>query len=159
MNVTWNGVMYKGAVWVFNGLLWQGVKRETSSHSVASLFLSLSVILWYCCSSVRPVCFLAGWPRLYGCIFTSMCVMCVCLGDLGDVVCSVGFMFRAHVAGYASRRAMLQQLHGVTMYSHDEHHTATTTTPYSWTERGKGASANDPSTGTCVCQSTCQSVL
>ncbi|KAG9271182.1 syntaxin-binding protein 5-like isoform X1 [Astyanax mexicanus] len=33
--------------------------------------------------------------------------------------------------GYASRRAMLQQLHGVTMYSHDEHHTTT----YSWTER------------------------
>ncbi|XP_024142382.1 syntaxin-binding protein 5-like isoform X9 [Oryzias melastigma] len=35
--------------------------------------------------------------------------------------------------GHASRRAMLQQLHGVTMYSHDEHHT--TTTPYCWTER------------------------
>ncbi|XP_066542302.1 syntaxin-binding protein 5-like isoform X3 [Hoplias malabaricus] len=33
--------------------------------------------------------------------------------------------------GYASRRAMLQQLHGVTMYSHDEHHT----TSYSWPER------------------------
>ncbi|XP_017558539.1 syntaxin-binding protein 5-like isoform X5 [Pygocentrus nattereri] len=33
--------------------------------------------------------------------------------------------------GYASRRAMLQQLHGVTMYSHDEHHTTT----YSWNER------------------------
>lgn len=33
---------------------------------------------------------------------------------------------------------MLQQLHGVTMYSHDEHHT---TTPYCWSERGKGASA------------------
>ncbi|XP_028993299.1 syntaxin-binding protein 5-like isoform X7 [Betta splendens] len=34
--------------------------------------------------------------------------------------------------GYASRRAMLQQLHGVTMYSHDEHHT---TSPYCWSER------------------------
>ncbi|KAM9486199.1 syntaxin-binding protein 5-like isoform 4-T4 [Clarias gariepinus] len=33
--------------------------------------------------------------------------------------------------GYPSRRAMLQQLHGVSMYSHDEHHTTT----YSWTER------------------------
>ncbi|XP_072542736.1 syntaxin-binding protein 5-like isoform X6 [Salminus brasiliensis] len=33
--------------------------------------------------------------------------------------------------GYPSRRAMLQQLHGVTMYSHDEHHTST----YSWSER------------------------
>ncbi|XP_023806745.1 syntaxin-binding protein 5-like isoform X7 [Oryzias latipes] len=35
--------------------------------------------------------------------------------------------------GHASRRAMLQQLHGVTMYSHDEHHT--TTTSYCWNER------------------------
>ncbi|XP_029314478.1 syntaxin-binding protein 5-like isoform X8 [Cottoperca gobio] len=34
--------------------------------------------------------------------------------------------------GYASRRAMLQQFHGVTMYSHDEHHT---TAPYSWTDK------------------------
>ncbi|XP_042587085.1 syntaxin-binding protein 5-like isoform X6 [Cyprinus carpio] len=33
--------------------------------------------------------------------------------------------------GYASRRAMLQQLHGVSMYSHDEHHITT----YSWSER------------------------
>ncbi|KAM8858114.1 syntaxin-binding protein 5-like isoform 4-T4 [Synchiropus picturatus] len=43
----------------------------------------------------------------------------------------------SHTEGYASRRAMLQQLHGVTMYSHDEHHTTTTTTttPYSWSER------------------------
>lgn len=45
--------------------------------------------------------------------------------------------------GYASRRAMLQQLHGVTMYSHDEHHTSA---PYCWSERGKGASATNPST-------------
>lgn len=35
---------------------------------------------------------------------------------------------------------MLQQLHGVTMYSHDEHHT---TTSYCWSERGKGASATN----------------
>ncbi|XP_046699832.1 syntaxin-binding protein 5-like isoform X6 [Silurus meridionalis] len=33
--------------------------------------------------------------------------------------------------GYPSRRAMLQQLHGVSMYSHDEHHV----TAYSWSER------------------------
>ncbi|XP_072301264.1 syntaxin-binding protein 5-like isoform X2 [Eucyclogobius newberryi] len=39
----------------------------------------------------------------------------------------------SHTEGYASRRAMLQQLHGVTMYSHDEHHS--TSTPYCWSER------------------------
>ncbi|CAN9497918.1 unnamed protein product [Ophioblennius macclurei] len=38
----------------------------------------------------------------------------------------------SHTEGYASRRAMLQQLHGVTMYSHDEHHTAAS---YCWSER------------------------
>lgn len=38
---------------------------------------------------------------------------------------------------------MLQQLHGVTMYSHDEHHTSA---PYCWSERGKGASATNLST-------------
>ncbi|XP_036965152.1 syntaxin-binding protein 5-like isoform X8 [Acanthopagrus latus] len=38
----------------------------------------------------------------------------------------------SHTEGYASRRAMLQQLHGVTMYSHDEHHTSA---PYCWSER------------------------
>ncbi|XP_037395462.1 syntaxin-binding protein 5-like isoform X11 [Pygocentrus nattereri] len=38
---------------------------------------------------------------------------------------------KSPTSGYASRRAMLQQLHGVTMYSHDEHHTTT----YSWNER------------------------
>lgn len=32
---------------------------------------------------------------------------------------------------------MLQQLHGVTMYSHDEHHSSTTTTPYCWSERAE----------------------
>ncbi|KAK7940011.1 hypothetical protein WMY93_003337 [Mugilogobius chulae] len=41
----------------------------------------------------------------------------------------------SHTEGYTSRRAMLQQLHGVTMYSHDEHHTSTTSTPYCWSER------------------------
>ncbi|XP_032424364.1 syntaxin-binding protein 5-like isoform X6 [Xiphophorus hellerii] len=38
----------------------------------------------------------------------------------------------SHTEGHASRRAMLQQLHGVTMYSHDEHHT---TASYCWNER------------------------
>ncbi|XP_054887907.1 syntaxin-binding protein 5-like isoform X7 [Poeciliopsis prolifica] len=38
----------------------------------------------------------------------------------------------SHTEGHASRRAMLQQLHGVTMYSHDEHHT---TAAYCWNER------------------------
>ncbi|XP_015219332.2 syntaxin-binding protein 5-like isoform X3 [Lepisosteus oculatus] len=37
----------------------------------------------------------------------------------------------SHTEGYASRRAMLQQLHGVSIYSHDEHHAAS----YSWSER------------------------
>ncbi|XP_030284723.1 syntaxin-binding protein 5-like isoform X13 [Sparus aurata] len=39
---------------------------------------------------------------------------------------------KSPTSGYASRRAMLQQLHGVTMYSHDEHHTSA---PYCWSER------------------------
>lgn len=57
---------------------------------------------------------------------------------------------------------MLQQLHGVTMYSHDEHHT---NAPYCWSERGKGASAAKPihccpaDDYTSVHQSVCQSVL
>ncbi|KAG5282884.1 hypothetical protein AALO_G00035780 [Alosa alosa] len=38
-----------------------------------------------------------------------------------------------HTEGYASRRAMLQQLHGVSMYSHDEHHS----TSYCWSERAE----------------------
>ncbi|XP_004566110.1 syntaxin-binding protein 5-like isoform X10 [Maylandia zebra] len=38
----------------------------------------------------------------------------------------------SHTEGHASRRAMLQQLHGVTMYSHDEHHS---TTSYCWSDR------------------------
>lgn len=37
---------------------------------------------------------------------------------------------------------MLQQLHGVTMYSHDEHHS---TTSYCWSDRGKRASATNAS--------------
>ncbi|XP_074550780.1 syntaxin-binding protein 5-like isoform X5 [Halichoeres trimaculatus] len=45
----------------------------------------------------------------------------------------------SHTEGYASRRAMLQQLHGVTMYSHDEHHT---TAPYCWTERATESREN-----------------
>lgn len=42
---------------------------------------------------------------------------------------------------------MLQQLHGVTMYSHDEHHTSA---PYCWSERGKGSLATNPSTAVLV---------
>ncbi|XP_067299956.1 syntaxin-binding protein 5-like isoform X13 [Pseudorasbora parva] len=38
---------------------------------------------------------------------------------------------KSPTSGYASRRAMLQQLHGVSMYSHDEHHITT----YNWSER------------------------
>ncbi|XP_061092280.1 syntaxin-binding protein 5-like isoform X2 [Conger conger] len=39
----------------------------------------------------------------------------------------------SHTEGFASRRAMLHQLHGVSMYSHEEHHTHTTA--YSWGEK------------------------
>ncbi|XP_029699027.1 syntaxin-binding protein 5-like isoform X12 [Takifugu rubripes] len=39
---------------------------------------------------------------------------------------------KSPTSGYASRRAMLQQLHGVAMYSHDEHHTSAS---YCWSER------------------------
>ncbi|XP_047456536.1 syntaxin-binding protein 5-like isoform X14 [Mugil cephalus] len=39
---------------------------------------------------------------------------------------------KSPTSGHASRRAMLQQLHGVTMYSHDEHHSAAS---YCWSER------------------------
>ncbi|XP_074550786.1 syntaxin-binding protein 5-like isoform X10 [Halichoeres trimaculatus] len=46
---------------------------------------------------------------------------------------------KSPTSGYASRRAMLQQLHGVTMYSHDEHHT---TAPYCWTERATESREN-----------------
>lgn len=56
---------------------------------------------------------------------------------------SYGVHVVGHRVGYASRRAMLQQLHGVSMYSHDEYHTSA---PYCWSERGKGASATIPST-------------
>lgn len=59
----------------------------------------------------------------------------------------LGLVIWGSWVGYASRRAMLQQLHGVTMYSHDEHHTSA---PYCWSERGKGASATNPSTAVLV---------
>ncbi|XP_041663044.1 syntaxin-binding protein 5-like [Cheilinus undulatus] len=45
----------------------------------------------------------------------------------------------SHTEGYASRRAMLQQLHGVTMYSHDEHHTSA---PYCWSDRATESREN-----------------
>ncbi|XP_060909724.1 syntaxin-binding protein 5-like isoform X4 [Labrus mixtus] len=45
----------------------------------------------------------------------------------------------SHTEGYASRRAMLQQLHGVTMYSHDEHHTGA---PYCWSEKAAESREN-----------------
>ncbi|KAI9538340.1 hypothetical protein NQZ68_016382, partial [Dissostichus eleginoides] len=38
-------------------------------------------------------------------------------------------------SGYASRRAMLQQFHGVTMYSHDEHHEHHSPPSFSWTDK------------------------
>lgn len=92
-------------------------------------------------------------------------------GVVGGVCSMVGFHVVAAQSGYASRRAMLQQLHGVTMYSHDEHHA---NAPYCWSERGKGASATrkdqQPTTKstnlhccpaddyTCVCQSVSPSV-
>lgn len=56
------------------------------------------------------------------CLYVFFCDCCVLPGYLSGE------------AGYASRRAMLQQLHGVSMYSHDEHHG----TAYSWSERGEG---------------------
>ncbi|KAK6487043.1 syntaxin-binding protein 5-like isoform X1 [Huso huso] len=37
----------------------------------------------------------------------------------------------SHTEGYASRRAMLQQLHGISIYSQDEHHSAS----YTWSEK------------------------
>lgn len=77
-----------------------------------------TVCVCVCLCCVRP-CFTAG-------VATAVCV-CVLRALRVYYVCVCWI-------GYASRRAMLQQLHGVTMYSHDEHHTST----YSWTERGKG---------------------
>lgn len=72
-----------------------------------------------------------GWRCLFLCFFGVFFVFLCC-----SMV--VGFHVVAAQSGYASRRAMLQQLHGVTMYSHDEHHA---NAPYCWSERGKGASA------------------
>ncbi|XP_035031313.1 syntaxin-binding protein 5-like isoform X7 [Hippoglossus stenolepis] len=43
----------------------------------------------------------------------------------------------SHTEGYASRRAMLQQLHGVSMYSHDEHHSSSA---YCWNEKAAAES-------------------
>ncbi|XP_032385678.1 syntaxin-binding protein 5-like isoform X8 [Etheostoma spectabile] len=48
----------------------------------------------------------------------------------------------SHTEGYASRRAMLQQLHGVAMYSHDEHHA---TAPYCWSERAAATESRENS--------------
>ncbi|XP_039673748.1 syntaxin-binding protein 5-like isoform X4 [Perca fluviatilis] len=48
----------------------------------------------------------------------------------------------SHTEGYASRRAMLHQLHGVAMYSHDEHHT---TAPYCWSERAAATESRENS--------------
>ncbi|XP_056435769.1 syntaxin-binding protein 5-like isoform X1 [Gadus chalcogrammus] len=40
----------------------------------------------------------------------------------------------SHTEGHTSRRAMLQQLHGVSMYSHDEHHSPAA---YCWSEKAE----------------------
>ncbi|KAG9329347.1 hypothetical protein JZ751_005597, partial [Albula glossodonta] len=50
-------------------------------------------------------------------------------GGLPVCVCVGGALWG--VVGYTSRRAMLQQLHGVSMFSHEEHHA----TMYTWSER------------------------
>lgn len=80
--------------------------------------------------------------------FVALLILCVCAhwcvylflwAMVGMWFCSMDFMLLGGKLGHASRRAMLQQLHGVTMYSHDEHHT---TTSYCWNERGKGALAD-----------------
>lgn len=57
--------------------------------------------------------------------------------------------------GYPSRRAMLQQLHGVSMYSHDEHHATT----YSWSERGKEWTSGVVIPGSCFRLVTLRPVL
>ncbi|XP_035859956.1 syntaxin-binding protein 5-like isoform X13 [Sander lucioperca] len=49
---------------------------------------------------------------------------------------------KSPTSGYASRRAMLHQLHGVAMYSHDEHHT---TAPYCWSERAAATESRENS--------------
>lgn len=93
--------------------------------SVASFSLSL-LSFSYCCPSVcldgytSVYLFLWWWPLCF--VLWGSC----CGGQIG----------------HASRRAMLQQLHGVTMYSHDEHHS---TTSYCWSDRGKRASATNAS--------------
>lgn len=59
----------------------QFIFEAISPHSVSSFSLSLSLIHWYCCSSVRHVCFLG--------LGDCTCV-CVSLGHAG--VCYMGSM-------------------------------------------------------------------
>lgn len=120
---------------------------KQSLSCIFLFFFFLPFILWYRCSSVRLVhIYIFGWMAALVCVFVNGWLggLCVCI-LWGMVGC--GLLYGVHVVGaqvgYASRRAMLQQLHGVTMYSHDEHHTSA---PYCWSERGKGASATKPST-------------
>lgn len=127
---------------------------------ISLFFFPLCLLLRHCRPSVRLVWgwLGGGWWVVGMMILCSVCVsVCVhldgwwgvgawrCLflcffGFFVFLCCSmvVGFHVVAAQSGYASRRAMLQQLHGVTMYSHDEHHA---NAPYCWSERGKGASA------------------
>lgn len=58
------------------------ISESISPHSVASFSLSLSVILWYYCPSVRLVRFF-GWVAALVCVF---------LWGVADVVCDMGFM-------------------------------------------------------------------
>lgn len=99
-------------------------------HSAASPFLSLSLSLSL--HSAVHLCVTSVFSGLHSSVF--LWVM-------------LGLPIWGSRVGYASRRAMLQQLHGVTMYSHDEHHTSA---PYCWSERGKGSSAANPSTAVLV---------
>ncbi|KAM8854628.1 syntaxin-binding protein 5-like isoform 13-T13 [Spinachia spinachia] len=55
---------------------------------------------------------------------------------------------KSPTSGYASRRAMLQQFHGVTMYSHDEHPTSA---PYCWSERESRENSFSRSRSSSVC--------
>lgn len=106
------------------------LKQSPHTQLPLSLFPSLSFTGTAVHLSVSSVFW--GWVTAPVCVFLR--------GMPGFVIW--GPCCRARV-GYASRRAMLQQLHGVTMYSHDEHHSSA---PYCWSERGKGASATNPST-------------
>lgn len=110
------------------------ISEAPAPHSVGpfSLFLSFIPVLLFIC----PSCLVFGFGL-------SVCVCVFPSGHDGGVVCYMGVSCCGGRVGYASRRAMLQQFHGVTMYSHDEHPTSA---PYCWSERGKGASAAHPST-------------